>query len=120
MKSKFFGQGFSLIFIIFFLAGCSSMAPHTVAPDYAKKAIRLIALMPVENETSDQVAEKMLRGKMLDELYFKGYPKIPLEFIDLRLQNILKEDPGKKAGLISPRTAGEALGVDALLYCTLT
>ena len=120
IKSKFLGQSLSLIYVIFFIAGCSSVASHMVAPDYAKKAIRLIALMPMENKTSDQMAAKMLRSKMLDELYFKGYPKIPLEFIDLKLQTILKEDAGKKSGLIPPKTVGEALGVDALLYCTLS
>lgn len=107
-----------LIVMVFLLAACGSRVSHMVVPDYAKKMIRLVVLMPVENRTSDQTAARMLREKMMEELYFKGYPKIPLDVIDT---NLLKISQGGSAtgGNISPQTIGALLEVDAVMYCTL-
>ncbi len=109
-----------LLGLMFLSSGCSFQAPHTLVPDYAKKTIRLVALMPVENKSADKVAARMLREKMLDELYYKGYPKIPLEVIDMQLLKLSKGDTNITADKISPRAAGELLKVDAAMYCTLS
>src|SRR3990172_2873144 len=99
-----------LMFIVFLLAGCGgSKAPIMIIPDYSKKAAILIALMPVGNRTNDQLAPKMLREKILEELYFKGYPKIPLETIDSRLNKTYAGGINVQAGNISPKTIGELL-----------
>jgi len=87
-------------------------------PDYAKNPARLIALMPVDDRINDRVAAMMLREKMLEELYFKGYPKIPLVSIDDKLQNM--DRGGAPDGSISPKAIGDLLKVDAILYCTLS
>ena len=109
-----------LMFIVFLLAGCGgSKAPHMIISDYSKKAARLIALMPVDNRTNDQLAPKMLREKILEELYFKGYPKIPLDMIDGRLNKTYAEGVNAKAGNISAKAIGSLLDVDAVMYCTL-
>jgi hypothetical protein len=89
-----------------------------VVPDYAKKAIRLVVLMPVENRTGDQTAARMLREKMVEELYFKGYPKIPLDLIDAKLLKI-SQGGSPTGGNIPPQTIGALLEVDAVMYCTL-
>ena len=109
-----------LMFIVFLLAGCGgSKAPHMIISDYSKKAARLIALMPVDNRTNDQLAPKMLREKILEELYFKGYPKIPLDVIDGILNKTYAGGVNVQAGNISPNAIGALLEVDAVMYCTL-
>jgi len=81
---------------------------------------RLVAVMPVENKTSDTQAMRILRERMFEELYFKGYPKIPLDIIDEQLSKIYRGDTGCVGGKISLKVIGDLLGVDALMYCTLT
>jgi hypothetical protein len=114
------GKRAVLIGIVFLLVGCGFRAKYVIVPDYAKKAIRLVVLMPIDDKANDKVAARMLREKMLEELYYKGYPKIPLDLIDAQL---LKLDQGNiKAGEgnIPPQAVGELLKVDGVMYCTLS
>ena len=108
------------LFIVCLFAGCGFQAPHTIVPDYAKKTIRLVALMPVENKTNDKIAAHLMRKKMLEELYYKGYPKIPLDLIDMQLLKLGSNDVNARKGNISPQSIGELLKVDAVMYCTLS
>lgn len=96
--------------------GCGSKIPPG-NPEYAKARIKLVAVLPVKNNTGDTKAAPMLRQKVLDELYFKGYPKVPLNRIDEKLAPILHDH--RDRGDIPPQTLGELLGVDAVMYCTL-
>jgi hypothetical protein len=120
MGNRIMGRRFLLLCMLFVIAGCSSTAPHMITRDYAKKVTRLVALMPVENRTNDQAAAKMLREKLLEELYFKGYPKIPLDFIDAKLIKVYGGDLSKTANSIASKAVGELLEVDAAMYCTLS
>ena len=106
--------------VLFLLSGCGgSHIPGVNTKDYQKKGIRLVALMPVHNETKDAAAATFLRREVLEKLYFKGYPKIPSAVIDGKLATIYKENPGPERGQIPPGVLGELLGVDAVMYCTL-
>jgi len=96
-----------LIIIISFIFGCGSKISRTIIPDYDKKGIRLIALMPITNKTGDAEAAIVLRKAILEKIYFKGYPKIPLNVVDEKIKKI------------PPKAVGEILGVDAVMYCTL-
>ncbi len=98
-----------------FLAGCASKIPHLIVSDYDKRGTRLIAVMPVGGGVPDRKSAEMLRTKLVEELYFKGYPKIPLNLIDEKLAT-MSPDRGKT---LDPRAVGEMLKVDALLYPTL-
>lgn len=107
---------------VFLLSGCGgggSRIPGLNIKDYKKKGIRLVALMPVHNETKDASAATVLRRELLEGLYFKGYPKIPLDVIDEKIAGIYKENPGSERGNIPPGVLGELLGVDAVMYCIL-
>lgn len=109
-----------LIIIVLVIYGCGgSKISGLNVKDYKKKGIRLVALMPVENKTKDANAAEVLRKEVLEALYFKGYPKIPLDVIDEKTAVIYKENPGPKRGHIPPGVLGELLGVDAVMYCTL-
>ena len=99
---------------VIFLAGCAGKIPHVLVPDYSKKGTRLVAVLPVRNLESDAGTAAMLRVKLIEELYFKGYPKIPPQWIDERLATV-----PTRGGTPSPQLLGEVLNVDAVLYTTL-
>jgi hypothetical protein len=108
-----------LLCVVFLFSGCGSKVPHTVIPDYVKTKTRLVALLPVDNRTNDQAAAQMIREKLFEELYFKGYPKIPLKAMDEKLLKIYNGNLSKAGGKIPPKIIGELLGVDAVMYCIL-
>ena len=100
--------------LFFFFAGCAAKIPHVIVPDYSKRGTRLIAVMPVQNSQAGPEAALLLRAKLIEELYFKGYPKIPPKLIDEKLAEI-----SAAGGAASPKSVGEMLRVDAVLYATL-
>lgn len=104
-----------LLPVLFLIAGCSAKIPHALVPDFGKKGTKLIAVMPVKNVASDAKSGVMLRTKLIDELYFKGYPRIPLRAIDEKLAGV---SAGSEV-VVSPQVAGEILKADAALYTTL-
>jgi hypothetical protein len=105
----------SLVVALLCLAGCAAKIPHALIFDYEKRGTRLIAVMPVSGSLPDQKSAEMLRAKLVEELYFKGYPKIPLNVIDEKLATMSLGRGGKP----DPKAIGEMLKVDAVLYSTL-
>ena len=112
-----------LIFLVMLLlaGGCASRQASVPVPEPAVDAEevagpRLVAVMPVDNRTDDELAPAILRNELRQQLYFKGYPVIPATFIDERL-SALTENGDLQA--VSAQAAGRALDVDALLYSTL-
>ncbi|MCX5820608.1 MAG: DUF799 family lipoprotein [Deltaproteobacteria bacterium] len=105
-----------LLMALVFLAGCAGKIPHMLVPDYGKKGTRLVAVLPVRNLKADAGTASVLRVKLIEELYFKGYPKIPPQWIDERLATV---PAGGGEGDLSPQLLGEMLNVDAVLYTTL-
>ena len=102
------------------ISGCASGVSHTIVPDYNQRGIRLIALVPVDNKTNDKQAEQLLREDILENLYFKGYPRIPLDMIDEKLTADCGWNPEINSGCnVSPEIIGKLLGVDAVMYCSL-
>jgi len=111
---------FLLCVVACVISGCASGIPHTIVPDYNKMGIRLIALMPVDNRTNDKQAGQIVREDVFETLYFKGYPRIPLDVIDERLTADCGWDPETNSGCdVSPEVIGKLLGVDAIMYCSL-
>ncbi len=95
---------FYLAIIVFVLnAGCSSKATKKADVDPEKNLVNIIAVLPVENKTQDEVAPGLLRIRIIDELYFKGYSKISPDFIDRRLEELNTEEKKEKINVISPR-----------------
>ena len=112
------GKRAVLLGIVFLLAGCGFRATPATVPDYVKKT-RLVVLMPVDDKANDKTAARMLREKMLEELYYKGYPKIPLDLIDAQLPKLGQGNITTGEGKIPPQAVGDLLKVDAVMYCTL-
>lgn len=106
-----------LLTIIFFI-GCA--APHhLLVEDYKNRNLRSIAVLPVQNETPHLQAPDIFRPIVHQKIKQKGYESPALSFID----NKLVEKDIREAGQIhslTPQDLGKLLGVDALLYTTVT
>ena len=107
-----------LIFLLTLVIGCGGKIPHSLVRDYQERGPRLIAVLPVTNNTADVRAAQILRQRILDALYFKGYPKIPLDVVDSKLKQAY-HDLDARGGVIPPQAAGELTGTDAVMYCIL-
>jgi hypothetical protein len=83
-----------------------------------EKGIRLIAVMPVKATTADPKITRLMRERILETLYFKGYPRVPLALIDDKLAAVYDKLPEGGAD-ISPQAVRSLLTVDAVLYVTL-
>lgn len=105
-----------LVIGLIFLAGCAGKIPHKIVPDFNKRGTRLVAVLPIANGQEYPATASLLRAKLVEELYFKGYPRVPLQWIDERLATV----PAKEGGaVLTPQQLGEVVKVDALLYTTL-
>lgn len=110
---------FILIILTVLVSGCAKKIPHFLAPEYEKRGIRLVAVLPVSNQSKNMEASSLFRDKVLEAIYFKGYPKIPLNVIDEKLSKTFKDYQQPSVESVAPRTVGEMLGVDAVLYVSL-
>lgn len=99
------------------IAGCASNSQQVLSAEPAKNNTKVIAVLPVDNKTTDVKAPLLLRSRVLDELYFKGYNKLSLEEIDRKLEPIYKSET---KGIVAPQVLKELVGADAVMYCTLT
>ncbi|HOJ52590.1 MAG TPA: DUF799 family lipoprotein [Syntrophales bacterium] len=106
-------------FVVTILTGCAKKIPHTLIPAYDKKQVRLIAVLPVEDQTNHPEVGKILRQEILDALYFKQYPKIPLSLVDEKINAFYPGVKNPNPQTMPPRDAGGILGVHAVMYITL-
>lgn len=104
----------AIFMTVFLLSACGTTISKKLMLTPSDEKIRRIAVMPVNSETGDVKIADLLRKKVLDELYFKGYPKVPIENIDGKLLSIQSGDKNR----VLPEILGQELGVDALMYCT--
>lgn len=110
----------SIFLGITLLVGCASKSSNTVKQNFEKKSATVIAVLPVDNKTQDLKAPQLLRLKVFDELYFKGYSKLPLEVIDQKLEHLYSGEKRNGTGVVSPSVIQELVGADAAMYCTLS
>jgi hypothetical protein len=108
-----------LLILFSLLGGCSTGKSSIVTKKENREKVQLIAVFPVQNGTFDQQASSMLRDKVLNALYFKGYPKIPTQLIDEKLDANQSEDKRLSDKAEYSRILGGQMKVDAVLYCNL-
>lgn len=103
------------------ISGCSTNSPYGLKPDYDQNSAKIIALLPVENKTLDDKTSQLFRSRLFEELYFKGYSKLPLDVIDKKLEYLYLEKKSKKSAaiIIDPQLLKDLVGADAGMYCTL-
>lgn len=112
---------FAILWIVAVILGCAGWKTEKPKPQFppGQGDIRLIAVMPVLNQTKNPEVPRLLRQKVVDELYFKGYPRIPLDSVDGKLNEAFKGEPEHFRYNASPQLVGRLLGADAALYVTL-
>jgi hypothetical protein len=108
-----------LIVMSLIISGCSAKTPYTLKPNYDQNPAKIIAVLPIENKTLDGKTSQLLRSKLFEELYFKGYPKLPLDIIDKKLASLYANGAKESAATIAPQALKDLVGADAGLYCTL-
>ena len=104
-----------MIFILVIIMGCGKKIRTATANQPEKAKWNQIAVLPVANKTVESAIANMLRTHLIEELYFKGFPRVSVQLIDEKLS-----EQYKKGGAVQPQVVGNALGVDAVLYCTLS
>ncbi|MBN1828624.1 MAG: hypothetical protein JW884_05730 [Deltaproteobacteria bacterium] len=105
--------------IVISVAGCFARQPKHVLKKDAPAGVRHIIVMPVQSSAKDDVAAGVVRRIIVNELYFKGYSKIPLDVVDSKLRVLYPEKSSPGEGTIPPTAVGAAVGGDAVLYCTI-
>ena len=86
-------------------------------PEPKPRLVNVIALLPVESNTADAKAVKMLRTKLCEELRFKGYPPLDADLIDSKLKPLSGGKDMTNSSIIPPRVV-ELLGADGVMYCS--
>ncbi|MCX5848282.1 MAG: DUF799 family lipoprotein [Deltaproteobacteria bacterium] len=113
-------QLYLLTVIILIISGCSTKVPlYPIKPDNDKNQAKVIAVLPVENGAFDGKTSQLLRSRIFEELYFKGYPKLPLDIIDKKLESLHSSNEEKNSS-IAPQALKDLVGADAGMYCKLT
>jgi len=103
--------------ILSMMMGCAAKSQNiTNQNEKDKIQAKIIAVLPIESKSSNDKAVQLLRSRLLEELYFKGYPKLPLETVDAKLESLHV----KKVYAVPPQKLKEILGADAGMYCSLT
>jgi len=119
MKKKKLIPMLALSFGILFLAGCAKKIPHTLVAGYDNRNIKTIAILPIQEAAKNPEVSALLRKRLADAIYLKGYPKVSEKEIDERLGVVYKNVKDHSPGTLPPRDVGGILGVDAVLYTVL-
>ncbi len=113
------GHIFILSIILFLSGSCATKIPHSIMPDYQDKMPTSIAVLPVQNETTDMDAGGVFRPRLYSIILSKGYATPAVAGVDsLLAQKDIRE--AGQLGSMTPLEIGELLNVDALLYATVT
>lgn len=106
-----------LLTVISFI-GCAT-PQHLLVEDYKSRNLRSIAVLPVQNETPNLHAPDVFRPIVHQKIKEKGYESPPFSFIDSKLAEKDIREAGQIHSL-TPQDLGKLLGVDGLLYTTVT
>jgi hypothetical protein len=100
-------------------AGCAKGPHYSLVPDYKTHPPRSVAVLPVLNETVSLKAQDIFRPLIQKKLSQKGYGTPSFVHIDEKLLTKEIREAGQLHSL-TPQELGKLLGVDALLYATVT
>lgn len=104
--------------MLMMMTGCSFRAKPASISGYAERGIRIIVVMPVKAPTVDPKVVRLMRDRILETLYFKGYPRIPLALVDGTLAKVYDKVPDSGVD-VTPQAVRTLLNADAVLYVTV-
>jgi len=115
------GVSFFIIFSGIILSfSCLNYKPiDLVHPDFSLYRPSLVAVLPMDNFSPDLDASPLIRPIVQERIRAKGYNSLPLSQVD----TILKENGvlvSHDVYMFTPQQLGKILGVEALVYGTIT
>jgi len=119
MKKFRISSHFLLWGMILLMGGCAGRPHYSLVPDYTVKPPRSIAVLPAQNETVSLKAPEEFRPLVHSIIAAKGYETLGIADIDKKLQGKGIREAGQIHSL-TPQELGKLLGVDAVLYTTVT
>jgi hypothetical protein len=119
MKKIKIAYRFLLWGMIMLMAGCAGRADYSLIPDYKDRPPRSIAVLPVLNETVNLKAPEEFRPLVHSTITAKGYETPGIVEIDKKLKEKGIHEGGQIHSL-TPQELGKLLGVEAVLYTTVT
>ncbi len=105
--------------MIVLMGGCAGRPHYSLVPDYTVKPPRSIAVLPAQNETVNLKAPEEFRSLVHAKIAAKGYETPGIADMDQKLQKRGIHEGGQIHSL-TPQELGKLLGVDAVLYTTVT
>lgn len=63
---------FTLCSLLFFSHGCTGSPRHYIRPDFAISSVKRVAILPLENYTSDNYAGERIRKTIITEILSRG------------------------------------------------
>lgn len=101
--------------------GCF-LKSEKISQQQENNAIRanIIAVLPIGHHESEEKAAELFRSRLLEELYFKGYPKVNFEDIDALLASGGEIEGNIPSSVDIRLRLTQALGADAFMYCSLS
>ncbi|MBI5665151.1 MAG: DUF799 family lipoprotein [Nitrospirae bacterium] len=93
-QSRFHVSVFSVLCLsMFFIFGCGSAIKQYTRPDFDVSAIKTVAVMPIENFTSENYADEKIRSKISIELLSRGINiiepgEIVMAFKELKIKSV--------------------------------
>lgn len=104
---------------LMFISACGSKA-QKINTGIPEPLARLVAVMPINNASGNRPAEKMLRDKVAEGIFLKGYQRIPLASVDEAIARI-NPPGGARANIsLTPQRLREMSGVDGVLNIALS
>ena len=107
-----------LFLVLLLLAGCAGMPVMGPTPD-STNPIKRLAILPLQNDTTDVDAPNYVREKLVPAFQKRFYNVQPLAETDQILRDELGITLGGQLGMASVSELREALQVEGLLYGTL-
>jgi len=108
------------IIVMVIISGCVEHSQNLIHKNEKDKmSVKAVAILPIDAINADYRDVQLLRTRIFEEMFFKGYPKIALEEIDARMASLKESTREGK----TPQTVSDilknSLNADAAMYCTL-
>jgi hypothetical protein len=97
-----------------FAGGCA--IPHMPLPTDPSNPLKVVAVLPMKNDTNDVDGPTIMREKMVAALKKRSYVVMDTKESDQVLRDRMGINLGGQLSLTTPQKLGETLGVQGVLY----
>ena len=95
-------------------SGC--VIPHAPLPTDPSNPLKVVAVLPMKNDTNDVDGPNIVREKMAEALKKRSYVVMDIKESDQILRDRMGITLGGQLSLTTPQKLGETLGVQGVLY----